>query len=65
LTAVQAVAMARKLLEAAGLTPLLECPGHDRGGMESPCCDRAGEYNGYGSDGPLLFDCPKGCSCHD
>jgi hypothetical protein len=28
------------------------------------CCDRPGEYNGYGS-GPLSFVCPKGCSCHD
>ena len=31
----------------------------------APCCDRAGEYNGFGSDGPLLFRCPEGCSCHD
>lgn len=23
------------------------------------------EYNGYGSDGPWLFHCPLGCSCHD
>ncbi|HUR54283.1 MAG TPA: hypothetical protein VMZ71_09135 [Gemmataceae bacterium] len=29
------------------------------------CCDRAGEYNGFGSDGPRLFTCPKSCSCHD
>jgi hypothetical protein len=29
------------------------------------CCDRAGEYNGFGSDGPPLFTCPKGCACHD
>lgn len=31
------------------------------------CCERAGEYNGFGSDGPLLFHCdlPNGCSCHD
>lgn len=28
------------------------------------CCDRAGEYNGFGS-GPLKFTCPKHCSCHD
>jgi hypothetical protein len=28
------------------------------------CCDRHDEYNGYGS-GPLLFRCPKNCSCHD
>ncbi len=31
---------------------------------ENPCCDRRGEYNGYHS-GPLLFTCPKHCSCHD
>ena len=43
----------------------LECPGHERGGKAPPCCDRAGEYNGYNSDGPILFRCPKGCSCHD
>ena len=29
------------------------------------CCARAGEYNGYGSDGPTTFTCPAGCSCHD
>lgn len=31
------------------------------------CCARAGEYNGFGSDGPLLFHCdlPNGCACHD
>jgi hypothetical protein len=29
------------------------------------CCPRANEYNGYGSDGPRLFTCPKGCPCHD
>jgi hypothetical protein len=42
-----------------------ECPGHRRGGKWEPCCSRAGEYNGFGSDGPLIFTCPKGCSCHD
>jgi len=34
-------------------------------GVENPCCDRRGEYNGFGSDGPLKFTCPKHCSCHD
>lgn len=29
------------------------------------CCDKAGQYNGYGSDGPTLFECPNDCSCHD
>ncbi len=29
------------------------------------CCPRAGEYNGFGSDGPREFRCPKGCPCHD
>lgn len=28
------------------------------------CCDRAEEYNGYGS-GPTIFTCPKNCGCHD
>jgi hypothetical protein len=28
------------------------------------CCALADVYNGLGS-GPLLFICPKGCSCHD
>lgn len=41
-----------------------ECCGHGRGGT-GRCCDRAGEYNGFASDGPLLFRCPNGCSCHD
>lgn len=41
-----------------------ECPGHGRGGKAEPCCERAGEYNGYDS-GPTVFDCPKHCSCHD
>jgi hypothetical protein len=41
-----------------------ECKGHKRGGMLT-CCDRAGEYNGFGSEGPLAFLCPEGCSCHD
>jgi hypothetical protein len=44
---------------------MLECPGHERGGQGKACCERAGEYNGFGSDGPLLFSCPKGCGCHD
>lgn len=30
-----------------------------------PCCDRRGEYNGFGSDGPRLFECPRSCPCHD
>ena len=44
---------------------LKECPGHDRGGQGEKCCERAGEYNGFGSDGPTKFTCPKHCSCHD
>ena len=31
----------------------------------NPCCPRVGEYNGYNSDGPSLFECPKKCPCHD
>ena len=45
--------------------PRPECPGDERGGTGPLCCDRAGEYNGFGSDGPLLFRCPQGCGCHD
>jgi hypothetical protein len=29
------------------------------------CCDRGDEYNGFGSDGPTTFSCPKSCPCHD
>lgn len=39
------------------------CPG--LGGSGPPCCDRAGEYNGLGSDAPLSFVCPNHCGCHD
>lgn len=46
-------------------TKELECPGHERGGQGEPCCERAGEYNGFGSDGPTTFTCPHSCSCHD
>ncbi len=31
----------------------------------TPCCNKAAQYNGFGSDGPKLFECPKGCACHD
>lgn len=39
----------------------------DRVTAKCTCCARGGEYNGFGSDGPLLFHCdlPNGCSCHD
>lgn len=40
--------------------------GRDRLCAPGPgCCDRAGIYNGFGSDGPLLFTCPASCCCHD
>lgn len=43
-----------------------ECPGYERGGKAAPCCERAGEYNGYPyEDGPALFCCPRNCGCHD
>jgi hypothetical protein len=32
---------------------------------ECGCCDRVGEYNGFGSDGPTKFTCPNHCPCHD
>jgi len=31
---------------------------------QTPCCDRRNEYNGFNS-GPHIFECPKGCACHD
>lgn len=34
-------------------------------GCARGCCDRMGEYNGYGSDGPTTFTCPRSCACHD
>jgi hypothetical protein len=54
-------------LDAAGYPVTIpdECPGHGRGGQHAPCCDRAGEYNGFGSNGPLSFICPNHCPCHD
>ena len=29
------------------------------------CCDRGDEYNGFGSDGPTIFEGAKHCTCHD
>jgi hypothetical protein len=29
------------------------------------CCERAGDHNGYGTDGKLTFHCEASCSCHD
>ena len=49
----------RELREmTGGKTPSVACD------QETKYCDRAGEYNGYGS-GSMLFRCPKDCSCHD
>jgi len=50
------------------IPPRPPCTGfeHNKGQPgAAPCCARAGQYNGYGSDGPLLFDCPADCACHD
>ena len=49
-------------------TPIVEkkecvCVGMGRGGTHQ-CCDRAGEYNGFAS-GPIFFECPESCPCHD
>lgn len=41
------------------------CCGYGPLSKGPPCCSRAGEYDGTGSDGPLLFNCPAGCGCHD
>lgn len=37
----------------------------DVGKKLGACCPRAGEYNGFGSDGPTTFTCPGHCRCHD
>lgn len=31
---------------------------------DAPCCGRRDVYNGFAS-GPLAFECPKRCACHD
>ncbi len=59
-------------LQVTEKPPRLFCPGHFSDGkppdpyrlIGPPCCPRAGEYNGFGS-GPIIFTCPKHCSCHD
>jgi hypothetical protein len=51
-----------------GTEPASPCVGFDsdrKVGFTEKCCDRAGTYNGFGSDGPTIFSCPKGCACHD
>lgn len=45
---------------AAGLKPIPPPAGKP----DCDCCERAGEYSGYGS-GPTIFTCPKSCGCHD
>lgn len=40
------------------------CTGTGKNGHRKPCCDRAGEYNGFGS-GEIIFHCPEICTCHD
>lgn len=45
--------------------PTTVCCGHGPHATGPPCCENAGQYNGYGSDGPTVFTCPKSCSCHD
>jgi hypothetical protein len=57
-------ALLTEAADAIDAVRLLECAGKGRAG-KGRCCSRAGEYNGYGSDGPLAFRCAKGCSCHD
>lgn len=58
--------VARRVLTATPVKepPERHCKGYGFGNAGAPCCERAGEYNGYAS-GPLLFRCPKGCGCHD
>ena len=48
------------------MTPLQIAEAEQDGSLEIfSCCDKAGEYNGYGSELPVTFRCPEGCSCHD
>lgn len=42
--------------------PLSFNPPREEG---TKCCPNAGKYNGFGSDRPLSFVCPKSCPCHD
>jgi hypothetical protein len=34
------------------------------GRAECDCCALGGVYNGFAT-GPLIFQCPKKCGCHD
>jgi len=48
--------------------PQAQCAGFASRNPAAPgprCCDRAGTYNGLGSDGPTAFTCPRSCACHD
>lgn len=47
------------------LTNETERPPESTCSAESPCCPRRDEYNGFASDGPTIFECPKHCPCHD
>lgn len=40
-----------------------KCKGFDKKSTYK-CCDKYGKYNGCAS-GPILFECPNGCYCHD
>lgn len=40
------------------------CSGMGGSATGPKCCERAGEYNGFGS-GPTIFTCPVHCCCHD
>lgn len=66
-------AMANDAIGSVGAGMLLMAAGSldgwmrevERAGHYCGCCPQAHQYNGFGSDGPLSFECPKGCSCHD
>lgn len=67
MSAIEKIA-AEETVEPPAPKPVLDRPNVCRGmgGSASgpACCERAGEYNGYG--GPeRLFTCPKSCPCHD
>ncbi len=52
----------------SALEEMRGCMGFSAEGRPVPpgptCCEWAGSYNGFAS-GPVLFRCPKSCSCHD
>lgn len=62
--------LGKSLVYLFALTAILHRAERARSPVAPPaaacaCCGRAGEYNGFASDGPTTFACPEGCACHD